>query len=171
MTYSITAAGQVIRDADGATLPLPLDPNNSDCAAYLAWVAEGNTATPVATTAADQITKITAACQAAIYAGFTSAALGAPYHYPALAQDQANLSFSVLMSTLPKAATNPSWVAPFWCADADGNWAYLPHTAAQIQQVGTDAYEAVIAALVRNQQLVQQILNASSDTAATAINW
>lgn len=34
----------VIRDADGAHIPV--DPANTDYAAYLAWVAEGNAATP-----------------------------------------------------------------------------------------------------------------------------
>lgn len=41
--YTITTgADHVTRVADGATIPA--DPDNSDYAAYLAWVAEGNSA-------------------------------------------------------------------------------------------------------------------------------
>ena len=44
MTYTLTQTAAVIRDADGATIPA--DPHNTDYAAYLAWVAHGNTPTP-----------------------------------------------------------------------------------------------------------------------------
>jgi hypothetical protein len=44
MTYSFNLNGGLIRDLDGACIPA--DPANSDYAAYLEWVAAGNTATP-----------------------------------------------------------------------------------------------------------------------------
>jgi hypothetical protein len=44
--YSLDALGNVIRDLDGAFIPN--DPANSDYIAYLAWLAEGNAATPYA---------------------------------------------------------------------------------------------------------------------------
>jgi hypothetical protein len=44
MTYTINQLGNIIRDADGAFIPD--DPANTDYAAYLEWVAAGNTATP-----------------------------------------------------------------------------------------------------------------------------
>lgn len=47
--YTLSKDGYVIRDADNACIPP--DPANSDYAAYLAWVAEGNVATPDPTAA------------------------------------------------------------------------------------------------------------------------
>lgn len=45
--YTLSSNGQVIiRDADRAQIPT--DPANTDYAAYLAWLAEGNAATPCA---------------------------------------------------------------------------------------------------------------------------
>lgn len=44
--YRLTEGG-VIRLSDGATIPA--DPRNSDYAAYLAWVEEGNAAEPAET--------------------------------------------------------------------------------------------------------------------------
>jgi hypothetical protein len=46
MTYQL-ATGSVVRLADSATIPN--DERNSDYAAYLQWVADGNTAEPAAT--------------------------------------------------------------------------------------------------------------------------
>jgi hypothetical protein len=87
-TYTILANGTVLR-SDGASIP-----------------AEGNTPTqeeatpPLAAAQAAQITAISAACQAAIYAGFSSSALGAAHTYPAEAKDQTNLASSVLSALL-----------------------------------------------------------------------
>jgi hypothetical protein len=65
MTYQlITGSSYVRRIADNATIPN--DPNNSDWQAYLAWVADGHTATAAAVVsaperaAADLATKIAA---------------------------------------------------------------------------------------------------------------
>lgn len=44
MTYKLTASTSITRIADGATIPA--DPGNTDYAAYLAWVAEGNMPEP-----------------------------------------------------------------------------------------------------------------------------
>lgn len=44
MPYTLNSIGGIVRDSDGAFIPQ--DPLNSDYAAYLAWVAQGNTATP-----------------------------------------------------------------------------------------------------------------------------
>lgn len=44
MTYTLTNAQSVIRDADGACIPF--DPANTDYQTYLKWVDEGNTPNP-----------------------------------------------------------------------------------------------------------------------------
>ena len=44
MTYTLTAYSTIVRDADQAWIPA--DPANTDYAAYLAWLAEGNTPNP-----------------------------------------------------------------------------------------------------------------------------
>ena len=84
-------------------------------------------------------------CAASILGGYTSSALGAPYHYPAQVVDQVNLLGSIADSTLP--GTDLSTFATLYaCCDVTGVWAKRPHTAAQIQQVGRDAKAAVLAA-------------------------
>jgi hypothetical protein len=110
------------------------------------------------------------ACRDSIYAGFTSEALGAVYHYPAKDKDQQNLVGSVTESLYPNLP--PEWVTPFWCAtgSAAGDWAYRLHTAAQIQQVGLDAKGAIIAALTKNAQLQAQIAGADEEALAL-ISW
>ena len=44
MTYQLTTGNMVLRTADGAFIPP--DPANTDYAAYLAWLDEGNTPLP-----------------------------------------------------------------------------------------------------------------------------
>ncbi|MEI6002742.1 hypothetical protein H3V53_38285 [Paraburkholderia bengalensis] len=112
---------------------------------------------------------VSQACQDAILAGFASSALGATHHYPAKFTDQQNLNASVVASLLPGLAAD--WTTPFWCADADGTWAWLPHTAAQIQQAGRDGKAAILACLTRNQQLADAIDAATTPDAVQAIVW
>ncbi len=123
---------------------------------------------------ASQTALVSAACQAAIVAGFTSSALGASHTYPAKPTDQQNLNASVVASLLPGIASD--WTTPFWCATqpTDGSdpvWAYLPHTVAQIQQVGTDGKAAILACLTKNQQLAAQIDAATTIDRVRAITW
>jgi hypothetical protein len=92
--------------------------------------------TPLNTAITDKIAEVDAACDAAVQGGFVSSALGSAYTYPSKASDQANLSSSVLASLLPNLPAN--WTTLFWCYDAKGQGNLVAHTAAQIQQVGTD---------------------------------
>jgi hypothetical protein len=124
---------------------------------------------------ATQTATVSAACQAAIYAGFTSSALGSPYTYPAKVTDQQNLTASVLASLLPGIAAD--WTTPFWCATqpTDGTdpvWAYITHTGTQIQQVGSDAKAAILACLTKNAELAGQIAATTTSVAdIQAITW
>lgn len=44
MTYQLTTGNMILRTTDGAFIPP--DPANTDYAAYLAWLDEGNTPEP-----------------------------------------------------------------------------------------------------------------------------
>lgn len=119
---------------------------------------------------AAKIDELRAACSDAIYAGFTSSALGGVAHtYPALDRDQANLTASVLASTLPNLPAG--WTTSFWCADAAGAWAFRPHTAAEIQQVGMDGKAAIEAALQKNANLAATVEAALTEAEVAAITW
>jgi hypothetical protein len=112
---------------------------------------------------------VSQSCQDAILAGFTSSALGSAHSYPAKFTDQQNLNASVTASLLPGVDAN--WTTPFWCADAEGNWSYAAHTAAQIQQAGSDGKAAILTCLTKNQQLAAQIDAATTIPAVQAITW
>lgn len=112
---------------------------------------------------------ISSRCADAILAGFMSAALGESYVYPAKLEDQANLTGSVVRSFYPN--VDADWRTPFWCADAGGTWAYRPHSAPQIQQVGDDAVVARLSHMGINEQLQAQIAAAVTPSELAAINW
>ena len=116
-----------------------------------------------------KIAELSAACQAAIFAGFSSAALGTAHHYPATDRDQSNLAASVLASILPGIAGG--WTTSFWCADSSGNWAHTQHTAAQIQQVGTAALTAISGNIIKNTTLAAQVNACSTVACVAAIIW
>lgn len=116
-----------------------------------------------------QIAALSTSCQAAIYAGFSSSALGADHTYPANDKAQTNLSGSVIDSMLP--GNGPTWTTPFWCADSTGAWAYVAHTVTQIQQVGRDGKAAILSALEKNQSLATQVAAATTVAAVQAIKW
>ncbi|MEW9585523.1 hypothetical protein [Paraburkholderia sp. DGU8] len=118
---------------------------------------------------ASQTAIVSQACQDAIVAGFSSSALGSAHTYPAKSTDQQNLNASVVASILPGVAAD--WTTPFWCADGSGTWAYVMHTAAQIQQVGQDGKAAILACLTKNQQLASEIDAATTVEAVQAIQW
>lgn len=118
---------------------------------------------------AAQSVAINTACRDQIYAGFESVALGATHHYPAKAQDQANLVASVTASILP--ANSTDWTTPFWCCDQFGVWDYVQHTASQIQQAGADGKAAILDALGKNEYLQRQIAVATSIDNVRAITW
>ena len=149
------AAGKrIVSDANG--YPVAVDP------ASLLTLGELKSA---------HIAALSAACSAHINAGFESSALGSPHTYPANARDQMNLVASVVASMLP--GTPAEWTTPFWCKDSLGTWGFIPHSAAQIQQVGADGKAAIVAALARNAALADEVLLSQTDTVqkVAAIQW
>lgn len=116
-----------------------------------------------------QLALVGAACAAAITGGFQSSALGKVYTYPSTQNDQANLNANVVSSLLPSLPAN--WTTLQICGDTNGKWDYMPHTAAQIQQVGIDGKAAIMACLTKNAQLQAQIAAATTVAAVQAINW
>lgn len=118
---------------------------------------------------AAQIATLAAQAQAAIVGGYSSAALGSAYTYPSTPTDQANMQASVVASLLPNLASG--WTTPFWCADGTGAWAMRNHTAAQIQQAGSDGKAMIQAAQVQLATLTAQVQAATTNAAVQAITW
>lgn len=115
-----------------------------------------------------RIRYLSAACQAEIYAGFESNALGAVHHYPANDKDQQNLTASVLASLVP--GLPEAWLTPFWC-EVGGVWEFRMHTAAQIRQVGTDGKARILACMAQNDLLADEVRAATTKAAVEAIAW
>lgn len=118
---------------------------------------------------ANQVTLINDACQALIVGGHNSSALGAVYTYPSSLTDQANLNANVVSSLLPDLASG--WTTQQICLSSAGVWAYLPHTAAQIQQVGSDVKSAIVALLVKGANYKAQIAACTTVDAVQAVVW
>ena len=116
-----------------------------------------------------KISSLTTSCANAITSGFTSSALGNVYTYPSQIVDQQNLSANVLSSFFPSLPS--TWTTPQMCMSSSGVWSYVNHTAAQIQQVGSDGKNAVLAALVHKQTLVNSVMAATTVAQVNAINW
>lgn len=120
-------------------------------------------------TQAAQIAALKAACASAITGGYTSSALGAAYTYPSGPTDQLNMTASVVASQLPNLPS--TWTTPFWCADSTGAWAMRAHTAAQIQQAGSDGKAWVTSCQTKLDGLVTQVMTATTPSAVQAIVW
>lgn len=106
---------------------------------------------------------------ASIYAGYTSDALGSVHHYPANDKDQVNMTASVVDSLNP--TNTAAWVTPFWCADANGVWAYRLHSRTQIQKAGADGKANILAQLQKNAGLQAQLANATTAEQINNITW
>lgn len=91
--------------------------------------------------------KISDACESAIISGFEFSSLGEVHRYPSDRDDQLNLSGTIQRSQLPLA--QPDDVYPFKCSLNAAPMLFRPHSAAQIQQVGADAYNAIVSARVK----------------------
>lgn len=114
------------------------------------------------------------ACAAAIVAGFTSSALGAPYTYPSQPNDQSNLVGAVTASLQP--GLSSTWSVKFWCATQPAApafpvWAMVAHTPAQIQQVLADGVAAREAYSAKLDSLIAQLNQAATIAGAEAVTW
>jgi hypothetical protein len=135
-------------------------------------VKRGQLEAPPAPTASEQLSAarqlqvgiLRQSCLAAITGGFTSSALGSPCTYPSTPTDIQNLNDATTAALSGTASS-------LWCEDANGNWAFTPHTAAEIIQVHKDW----VAFRVSKQQelvgLVQQVRAAPDVSAVQEITW
>ncbi|KVR28625.1 hypothetical protein WL61_23195 [Burkholderia ubonensis] len=101
----------------------------------LAQVPPPTAAELLATAKSAKIAALNTACQVAIAAGFTSAALGSATFYPTSDTDQRNLQSSALAAAWNAGAAD--WKVSLWCERGDA-WSYVAHTAQQVQQVNAD---------------------------------
>ena len=118
---------------------------------------------------AAQVIAIQASCESLIIAGQTSAALGSLYTYPSGLTDQANLNANVVSSLLPGLLAG--WTTPQLCLNSVGVWAYLPHSVAEIQQVGSDVKAAIMALLLKSANYQAEIALATTVAEVQAIVW
>ena len=186
MFYSKTTGGFYTREIHGGNIPGDVVQVTTDeHAALIAAQSSGKriiadaSGKPIAVwpdslltldqTKEAHLSALSAACRSQILDGFLSDALGALHAYPAKETDQSNLSASVLASLMP--GNTADWTTPFWCQDEAGEWAFVPHTAAQIQQVGRDAKAATLAAMLKNETLAAQVRAATTIAAVKAIVW
>jgi len=125
----------------------------------------------LATAQATQSTLIKKEYATQISNGFPSSALGVSHLYPSTAEDQFNLTACIVASMIPAQAAD--WTTVFWCGDSATPpvWNYLPHTAAQIHQVGIDSMAYIMAAKMRQATRLGQIQAATTVDAVTAILW
>lgn len=110
------------------------------------------------------VQNINHACEAAITAGFQSAALGAPHQYSSQLDDQLNLTGAILRGL----------DTPYACRDEQGVKAFRLHTAAQLRQVGDDFTLYKLQLLQHANELKQQLdlaLEAGDADAMALIRW
>lgn len=107
------------------------------------------------------IERLSGGCEAEIISGFYSSALGTPHLYQSERDDQLNLAGAVLVG-IDRA---------FKCQDANGVWAEIPHTAAQLAQVLADGAAKKDTHLQRHTLLKNQIINATSISVIESIVW
>lgn len=116
-----------------------------------------------------QLALIASASQVAQTTGFTSSALGSPYTYPSSIADQTNLTAVVVGSMIPNQPSGTTYL--FWCKNEAGVEAFVPHTPAQIQQVGLDALAAIMAGKSKQEVLSAEIQAATTIDEVQAIVW
>ncbi|AVA33027.1 hypothetical protein [Cupriavidus metallidurans] len=113
-----------------------------------------------------QTDKVSAACATALVAGFTSSALGSARTYGSNDNDQRNL----LSAAMASQGNPETWTTPLWCADGDA-WAFLAHTATQVQKVNADWQSFLVGAQQKCAELIAKIDKAKTVAAVQAVTW
>jgi Domain of unknown function (DUF4376) len=167
-TYQLTSGTSIIRTSDNANIPA--DPANSDYQAYLAWVAAGNTPTPVpaitlAQAQATQLATLASSYQAAILknVSYTSKA-GVAKTYQADPSSVSNLQAS-LLGCQSTQATPPGF---FWVASDNTQ---VPFTFADLQGLAAVIFAQGAAAFARYQNQKMAINAATTVAAVQAITF
>ena len=152
---------------DGGAVKYPHKPSEFHVWSVIetSWIV---TATSITSAVDFKLTELKSSCELEILSGFSSSALGEEHHYPAKTIDQANLNASVTASMYPNLP--PDWTTPFWC-EKDGEWLYKLHTAAQIQQVGLDGKNTILACLAKNEGLQTLLKACTTLEQIQGINW
>lgn len=125
-----------------------------------AWSEDLPAAIALERARAAKVAALRLAADAAITDGFASSALGAPHVYPSATTDQANLV---------QAATGGG--GALWCADADGAWSFLDHTADQSRAALADFVAARTLHQHRLAALTASVALAATADAVAAVAW
>ena len=116
-----------------------------------------------------KVEQLNTLCSSEITSGFQSSALGSLHTYPSTVIDQNNMAVNVLSSLYP--SLPGEWVTPQLCADNNGMWQYRMHTAEQIQGVGSDGKNTILALLVKKAGLQDQVMAATTINEVQLIVW
>lgn len=111
-----------------------------------------------------KVQEVERACEAVIIAGFWSSALGMPHAYSSEIHDQLNLNGAILSDQN----------MPYPCRNEDGTRAFLPHTHAQLDEVGRDLSVYKLKLLQYGHLLKQRLdeaLAAGDQSALEAVTW
>lgn len=126
INYSLVANSQMIARSDGALIPN--DPSNTDYAAYLAWVAAGNTPAPAPAMGAAQ--QLALQVQNAISAGLTINSTSTPAINGLYAIDQpAQLNIAAVTNYVLVNNDFPGGVAAYPWLDLAGGFHVFPSVA------------------------------------------
>ena len=116
-----------------------------------------------------QLAELQTSLTNAVAAGFSSSALGTANNYASDPTSVAYMNASITMSLLPNAS--PSAVYPFFCGVGSAIPQLTNHTAAQIQQVGMDAYNFVLGLEQHYASKVAAVIAATADADVVAVTW